>query len=220
MSFQLPKRDQRIAVVGHTGSGKTQFAAWVLSHHRLDATPWIVIDYKHDKLLNSIDKVRRLNVGANIPKKAGLYLVQPLPSQEDEVENLMWRIWKQGDTGLYIDEGHMLPNKGALAALTTQGRSLGIPMIVLTQRPRWTSRFVFSEADYISAFHLTYPDDRTFIAGIFGIDHRSKMEQLEKYHSRYHSIAEHTTYRLKPVPDADSIRKRIESQLRPNTWGL
>jgi hypothetical protein len=214
--FKLPRHDQRLAIVGHTGSGKTQFAAWVLSHQNLSARPWVIVDYKHDALLNSIDKIRELPVTAKrIPRKGGLYITHPLPSEEDEIESLMWKIWARGNTGLYIDEGHMLPNRGALAAIATQGRSLGIPMIVLTQRPRWTSRFVFSEADYISAFHLTYPDDRRFVAGILNAD---LSEPLPEYHSRYHSIAKHTTYNLLPVGNADSIRNRIENQLRPHTW--
>lgn len=178
--------------------------------------PWVVIDYKHDALLNSIAKTRELPVtAARIPKNPGVYIVHPLPSQEDEVEALLWKVWQKGNTGVYIDEGHMLPNRGALAALATQGRSLGIPMITLTQRPRWTSRFVFSEADYISAFHLTYPDDRRFVSGILDSDLN---EPLPEYHSRYHSISKHTTYNLLPVPKADSIRNRIESKLRPHTW--
>jgi hypothetical protein len=118
-SLALPRPDQRLSVVGHTGSGKTQFAAWVLSNAPLDKMPYVVIDYKHDGLINRIRKSRELEITGKAPKKAGLHIVHPLPHQESEMEDFLWKIWENGKTGLFIDEAHMLPNKGALQALLT-----------------------------------------------------------------------------------------------------
>ena len=213
--FRLPGDTDRISVCGHTGSGKTIFANWLLSHQPLDRKRWIVIDYKYDDFLNSINKTRELEVDARLPKHPGLYIVHPHPSQEDEVEALLWKIWENGNIGVYIDEAHMLPNKGALKSLLTQGRSKHIPMIVLTQRPAWTSRFVFSEANYYSVFQLVDPEDKKRVRAFINDD---LAEPLPEFHSRYHDVRKNRTFLMKPVPPIETIRERIESRLKPNTW--
>lgn len=216
-AFRFPKSDQRVAVVGHTGSGKTLMAAWLLSHSNIASRPWVVIDYKKDKFLNSLRNIRELSLRGDVPRKAGLYIAHPLPTDQDQVEDFLWKVWQRGKTGVYVDEGHMLPNKKAFQALLTQGRSKQIPMIVLTQRPVWTSRFVFSEADHVSAFHVQFPDDRRFMAGLMNSDID---ERLPEYHSRWHDVANATTFRLHPVPPPDMLKENISSLLRPNTWWL
>jgi hypothetical protein len=214
-AFRLPKLDQRISIVGHTGSGKTVFAAWVLSHAPLQRMPAIIIDYKYDKLLNSIQKTEEIRMDKKLPSRPGLYITHPVPHEESEVEDFMWKIWEKGNTLVYVDEAHMLPDRGALRALLTQGRSKRIPMIVLTQRPSWTSRFTFSEADHVAAFHLQYPDDKRFISGLLD---RDMKKPLPQFHCHYHIVADHSNFVLRPVPDGDTIRARIEARLRPRTW--
>lgn len=215
-AFKLPGDTDRISVVGHTGSGKTVFASWVLSWQPLDRKRWIVIDYKYDELLNSISKAQDLDVTVRkLPKKPGLYIVHPHPAEEEEVEKLLWKIWETGNTGLYIDEAHMIPNRSALKSLLTQGRSKRIPMIVVTQVPKWTSRFVFSEANYYSVFQLNDPEDRKRVRSFIRED---LDEALPEYHSRYHDVKKNITFIMRPVPQIETIRDRIESRLKPNTW--
>ena len=79
-SFRLPNFHQRTAIIGRTGSGKTQFGAWLLSHAPFDKQPYVMIDYKGDDLLNSIDRVREIGL-KEVPKHAGLYTIRPTPSE-------------------------------------------------------------------------------------------------------------------------------------------
>jgi hypothetical protein len=59
-------------------------------------------------------------------------------------------VWAQENTGIYIDEGYMLGVRNpALNACLTQGRSKRIEMMILSQRPVWMSKFVFSESNYL-----------------------------------------------------------------------
>lgn len=212
--FRLLKADQRVSIVGHTGSGKTWLAAWMIGRSgHLPKMPVIVIDYKFDKLLNDIEGARELKLNAKIPKRAGLYIVHPMPKQDSMVEDMLWKIWEKGNTMVYTDEAHMLPDDGALQALLTQGRSKHIPMITITQRPRWTSRFIFSEADYHAAFHLVYPDDRKFVSGLFDAD----LGNLPRYHSAYHVVSDHRNFLLKPVPDAPVLKNALSDQIKPRT---
>ena len=213
--FALPRNDQRISIVGHTGSGKTWLAAWIIGRGGyLPRMPVVVIDYKFDKLLNSVEGAQELKLTAKAPSRPGMYLVHPMPKEDVAVEDMLWKIWEKGNTLVYTDEAHMLPDEGALQALLTQGRSKKIPMITITQRPRWTSRFIFSEADYHAAFHLVYPDDRKFVSGLFNAD----LHGLPEYHSAYHVVAKHKNFLLKPVPNDNVLREMLASQIKPRTF--
>lgn len=212
--FHLPNRTQRIAIIGRNGSGKTQAAAWILSQAAFDKQPYVIIDYKYDALLNNIPRIKEIGVNSSIPRHPGLYIVHPRPSETEEVEDFMERVWARERTGVYIDEAHMLPSKGAFQALLTQGRSKRIPMIVLTQRPAWVSKFVFSEANFYYVFHLNDRQDRKRIEEFVPIT----MDQpLPRYHGWYHEVDNYSTFHLRPVPDAGTILGKF-SDRQPRSW--
>lgn len=211
-TFRLPRDDQRIAVMGRTGSGKTQFAAWLLSEASIDRMPWVIFNTKRDKLLLQIPHVEEIGLHEKVPKAPGLYMVSPTPSEDEETEAFLWKIWTKEKTGVYADEAYMIPEKGAYNALLTQGRSKRIPMINLVQRPAWVSRFVFSEADYYSVFHLIDRKDHERVRGFAPIDFS---QEIPEYHSWYHDVAQHATFGLRPVPDGDTILERFEDRLKP-----
>src|SRR5215472_11393497 len=107
--FRYPNTHQRVVVMGKTGSGKTQFGAWMLSEAPFNRQPYIIVDYKRDALLGATDRIREIGLN-ELPKHPGLYIVRPLPKIDDEnVENWLWRVWRKGRTGLYFDETYMIP---------------------------------------------------------------------------------------------------------------
>lgn len=75
--IKYPTDTERITIIGKTGSGKTQGAAWLLSGRSYTSKPWIVFDYKYDTLLNEIPGTKHIEVGSKLPKKPGLYLTHP-----------------------------------------------------------------------------------------------------------------------------------------------
>jgi DNA helicase HerA-like ATPase len=156
--LRLPNDTQRIAIVGRTGSGKTYAAAWHLSKRNFDTMPWIIFDFKYDPLLQNLGAIE-LPLGT-LPDKPGLYIVHPFPDDKEGIDNYLWQIWKHENIGVFIDEGYMVGDSSAFRAILTQGRSKRIPMIILSQRPVWLSRFVFSEADFFQVFQLNILNDR------------------------------------------------------------
>lgn len=211
-SFRLPGLTHRTTVIGRTGSGKTVLGAWLLSEQAFDKQPFIIIDYKLDDLLNSVDRIQEIGLN-EIPKHAGLYIVHPEPVNDDDaIEDWMRRVWARGRTGLYIDEAYMLPDKGALQSIYTQGRSKRIPVITLTQRPKWLSRFAFSEADFFALFHLQDADDRLAARRITSLDSE---DMMEKYWSRWRDVSEGAAYILKPAPSPEIVQQRIHDRLKP-----
>lgn len=212
--FRLPTNSQRTAVIGRTGSGKTQFGAWLLSRSPFDLQPYVMVDFKGEQLFADLDRVREIGL-RDVPKKPGLYVIRPLPHQEEEVEEWLWRIWSAENIGLYLDEGYGIPDKGAFRAILTQGRSKRIPVICLTQRPSWISRYVFSEADFYAVFHLNDHRDRLTVQAFTPKERMNLKNRLPKYHAYWYDVGQDNVFQMQPVPEASEIVDAIDSRLSP-----
>lgn len=211
VKFVFPNDTQRCVIVGRTGSGKTQAGIWQLSHRDYDRKPWVVFDFKGDELIADIDGAYSLELGDPIPVKPGLYVVQPTHDQEKEVEEFMWRILQATNTGVFIDEGYMVgKNNRAFRTILTQGRSKRIPVIILTQRPVWMDRFVFSEAEFFQIFQLNQRQDLKNVNEFIPYD---ITERLPDYHSYYYNATNNTIMKCAPVPDRDVILDTFDAKL-------
>lgn len=207
----FPDDTQRLVIVGTTGSGKTHAALWHLCRRNYDVKPWIVYDFKGDDFIQSIPGTFALDVHASPPEHPGIYIVNPIPDEDDEaVSDQMTEIWKATDIGVFVDEGYMIArsNKG-FRRLLVQGRSKHIPMIVCSQRPVWMDRFVFTESEFKQVFRLQSSDDMKKMQD--EIPH--KMERLEKRWSWYYNGPDDDLRRLRPVPDQDAIRRIFDMKL-------
>lgn len=212
--MRLPSSQQRIAIVGRTGSGKTVAGLWHLSNANYLSQPWVVIDYKGDEHINAIENAQYIGL-KDTPKKPGIYIVQPEPDDE-EIFPFLTNIWRRGNTGVYIDEGYMVSeNKQAekrFRTLLTQGRSLHIPMIVLSQRPSWISRFVWTEADFYQIFHL---NDDADVARVQSFLPKGAYKRLPDFHSVYYDVNKDALDYLSPVPSPDDILDSFAERLKP-----
>jgi hypothetical protein len=201
MTVRLPSNNHRLAILGRTGSGKTQAGVFHLSRRNYTEMPWLVFDFKGDRLINSIPGKIDVPLG-KVPTKPGVYITHPLPDQEEEVDALLWQAWARENVGLYFDEGYMVANSKAFRAVLTQGRSKNVPVIFLSQRPSWISKFALSEADMLQVFELSIPDDRKRVREIFaGYPDRF----AEKYQSAYYDVSEDESVILNPVPETKEI---------------
>lgn len=202
---RLPTDQQRIAIVGRTGSGKTRAGMWHLSQRDFHNMRWVIVDYKGDDLI-AASPAQEIDFTKPIKKtmrENGLYVIRPLPEVDDEdVELFLRQIWMTGNTGVYVDEGYMLPDGVSLRGLLTQGRSKHIPMIILSQRPVWMSRFVFSEADFYQLFHLNDKRDKQSIGAFMPEKAKGR---LPDYHSWYYDVGKDDLVTLGPVPDDKGI---------------
>jgi hypothetical protein len=212
MDIQFPDDTQRITIIGKTGSGKTQGAAWLLSHRSYTEKPWVILDFKYDSLLNQIPGTEEINVSDKLPKKPGLYIAHPTPRDVLAVEDFLWRVHARGDTGLFLDEGYMIPDRSeSFQAILTQGRSKHIPVMTLTQRPTWLTRFAFSEADYIQLFGLTDTRDIKTVKQFMPLPIEQRLPG--QYHSWWWDNARNYKAVLQPVPSADYILGTFHSRL-------
>jgi hypothetical protein len=179
-----------------------------------------MIDYKRDKLLNSID--RRQRIGFNtVPTKPGLYHLTANPiSDDDAMEAWLMKVWRKTNIGLYIDEALRMPTRqtGAYETILTQGRALNIPVISLSQRPVDLSRYAFSETNHVAVFRLTDMRDRKKVAEY--IPALDPNYELPEYHSVWYGVDKNRKFVLTPTPVADEILKTFSWRLQPRRRAL
>lgn len=212
-TFRFPRSSDRVFVCGQTGSGKTFGGVWVLSNMDIDARPWIVLDFKNDDLINGISKAQNLEYGDPLPTKPGIYILKCRPEDNERLHELFERILSRGDIGVYVDEGLVIgQNNAGFNACLTQGRSLGIPMIILSQRPVKCSTWILSESTFWMVFFLIKKSDREKVADDTPLP-INYTESLEEHCSYWYDVKKRALFKLKPVPDEVELLARIDAKL-------
>lgn len=208
--FKLPDDSQHTTIIGRTGSGKTQLAAFLLSQANFDEMPYIIVDYKGDALLNSVG-AKAISIHADPPREPGLYIAHAIADADDEAMNgFLWKIYAQENTGIYFDEGFMVAKLPALGPILMQGRSKKIPCFIVSQRPSWMNRHAFSEASHFAVFHLNDRRDQMKVKEFF---RNYKEDRIEKYHAQWYDVNQDENFTLQPVPNADTIRNTFVEKL-------
>lgn len=210
-SFRLPDKSDRTCIFGRTGSGKTTLATWLLSEADFDKRPYLIIDYKREKIFGRLQKagaIRELDPG-DVPRSKGLHVIRPIPEDDDEaVTESLWKLWNRGNAGLYIDEGHLTPNSSALKSILVTGRSLGIQTTYISQRPVWIPHEAYSEAQHHVVFDLNDEDDRK-IVGRFAMPEGRRVPNMPNHCCFWHDVGQAKRFSLDPVPREDILRARI-----------
>lgn len=114
--------------------------------------------------------------------------IEIYPKPEDQAQvfyEVMEKAYEKHGWCIYIDEAFHLHKHGKwmqdeLEKLLTQGRSLGISMVMGTQRPVWISRFSLSEVSHKISFWCEGRDRKT-LRDEFGDGHYNAISHLGKY---------------------------------------
>ena len=220
--FQFPATDEHTTIVGRNGCGKTRLGCFLLGKRDLKSERWVALDFKGDDLLNSIERAIVLE-SDKVPEKPGLYVKQFRRASDDEINDFLWGIWEDEDTGVYIDEGYFVPQgeDGAYKGLLTTGRSKRTPVITLSQRPVRISRFAFSEVSHLAVFDLNDRRDWKTLDEVLPqgftdwLPSQFPGPKLPRFHSRWYDVKRDAGFIVTPVPEADEIRELINSQLEP-----
>ncbi len=210
----LPNDSNRVTIIGSTGSGKTQAGVWHLSLRSWQRMPWVVVDYKRDKLLAQLPWAGELSYGDRIPKKPGLYVIHPHPDDTEEMDKFLTKVWEREKTGLLVDEAMMLGQyNGGFKAILTQGRSKTLPVIALTQRPVSAEVHLFTDSEYYQLFRLNTAKDERHITNLVG---RQDNKMLPDYHSVWYDVVRHQGQTWKPVTKNDVILENFHRRSRPD----
>jgi len=211
MPFILPSDSQRTVIIGRTGSGKTQFGAWLLSEVHQPNDRRFILDFKLDDLLNDIPGLQEYKLGSKLPEKPGLYITHPQSNEDEKVERFFWDIHRQENSGLFLDETYMVDRESAaFRAILTQGRSKRIPVIMCTQRPVEISRFCFSESEHKCLFDLDDDRDKKTVREFMPVRNKvgkviRDLPDLPPYHSYWYNSLNKQTTIMAPAPDKGKI---------------
>jgi hypothetical protein len=224
--FEGPGPEDRVTIVGMTGSGKSTFGMWLFAEYAdFQRKPWVFIDYKREALINvalSEKMMKPLKMGSQLPDVAGIWVIHAESGQgPDPMNDFLMRIYNQGNIGVVVDETTMIPNTrgdgntgGPYQTLLSQGRSKIIPVWSLSQRPAFINRMAFTENNYFCAFRLKSEDDNDKI--MKEIPKRSKNYDLvwdeDNYYprgheSRWYDANRDINFKLKPCPPPEEILK-------------
>lgn len=210
--FTFPGRSHRTTIIGRTGSGKTQAGVWHLSNAEITLQPFVLVDFKRDKLINRIPYLQPATYD-KLPEKPGLHMLHTSIDELDQLDDFFSNILEAENIGLFIDETYPIgKNSKPFNMILTQGRSKNIQTFCLTQRPSWISKFVFSESDYFQVFHLNMRDDEKVVEDMTPLD---LSVTLPKYTSHWHDVSENRNFRLLPVPDSETLLAKFEERLKP-----
>jgi hypothetical protein len=215
--MRFPDDSERLVIVGASGSGKTQAGLWHLSHRAFHERPWIVYNFKDDASIDGIPGATQLGLD-ELPAAPGVYVARPMPGDEEQLEYQFDRIWKRENIGLFVDEGYMVgQHSDSFRRLLIQGRSKHIPMIILSQRPRWMDTFVFTEANYWQVFRLQWARDRATVQEYVPSGEIEK--RIPRYFSHYYDVSENELTPLRPVPQMTAIHGTFGRRLRRRKTG-
>jgi DNA helicase HerA-like ATPase len=218
MSFRFPGGDARTTVIGATGTGKTTCGVWLLSNQRFDKRPWIVVDFKREGIFDyiGIPPIRHIGLTERIPRKPGLYLVSPRPDEDDALEAWLWKVWERENTGLFVDEASLMPDRDAFRAILQQGRSKRIPLIACTQRPVDVKRGLFSEASYFCIYRMADRRDYKTVEGFVPADLSAP---LPVHHWHWYDVQKNKLMHMGPVPRPETVAASVRERIpHIETW--
>lgn len=223
MPPRMPGQENRTVVIGRTGTGKTVAGMYHLSRQDFSyetGMPWLVIDFKLDRKVNSIPGLVDIDY-SYVPKEKdrGLFIIHPRPKdiqrpgprEDSPLESYLWKIWERQSIGIFVDESYMLGDMSALNTILTQGREIHMPMILCTQRPVWVTRFAFSEATFFQVFDLNDADDQNRVESFTPINFDDG--KLPKFNSWWYDVEENELVQFKPVPNTPKILETFREVL-------
>jgi hypothetical protein len=178
----------------------------------------MIFDFKAERVFDAVGMppIEEWSLANKPPRQKGVYLASPLPTQHDEVEAFLWRVFERGNIGLYIDEAALMPDSGAFQAVLQQGRSKRIPVIACTQRPVNVHRAVFSEASFYCVYRLADKRDYKVVEGFVPANLGAP---LKPYHWRWYDVAANRLLTMAAVPPPAQVAEQLRLAIPPQrTW--
>jgi len=214
--FRL-RPDERWAIVGKSGSGKSVFARWIDHQYYKANWPVVIIDpkkryvdaalgdaFSHDPATSSIAKPFRIMDGLfNPDAKCQIYL-PTFPAMADATLNrLFFALLERGGVVLHIEDMSQVANESkspiGLTALMTDGRAAEVVMLMCAQRPVGIPRNMVDQAENFVFFRMPDIDDRTRASKILG-DKRVETTILPKRYFWYLHEGDDYPTKFSPLP--------------------
>ena len=155
------KQGEHVAIIGDTGTGKSQLMTLLVEHR--DST--IVTLTKHDPSIKWEGTKTKEAADITAARSRRWVLRPTYETQRVEIARMFEATWKQRGWALFLDETYYIARQLKLEKLLerhlTQGRSMGLTLIMGAQRPVDISRFVLSSCTHLIVFRQDGRDAKT-----------------------------------------------------------
>jgi DNA helicase HerA-like ATPase len=203
---------ERWIIMGKTGSGKSEFAKYLL-RIIAEKMPVVIIDPKEfwlgkypqwemkRKMPGTIDKPHLIQ---SFNPKWRVQLLQPDADDPDDerLSRLCYDVLKHGNVFLYFDEtediatAHTIPRH--IRRIWKTGRALGVGAWVSTQAPTGIPKIFKSQAEHFVTLKVGDEDIET-VAALLHAD-REEVRGLKPYEWLYYNTRMDFAERQSPVP--------------------
>lgn len=176
--------DQRVTIIGQTGSGKSVLSRFLLEGMREKKWRVVIVDPKHDwmKYLGktykyaegkSLGTINSPVLVTEFNPKLAVQIFHPL-EWDKQCEAFFKGVIATRDTIVYIDEITQLASAVVvpreLKIIWTQGRSLNIGAWCGTQRPRGIPLMIKDQSEIWFLFRVNSIDDRKVVKGYLPVE--------------------------------------------------
>lgn len=185
------QQGEHLSIIGDTGSGKTYLESHLLSVESGYRDYVIVLKSKADPDDRENWRGYKFIRSASDIGLGDRYFLHPAPdNQRSEFATVLRMAYLQGGWTVVIDElyfaEHELRLGQAVNTLLTQGRSLGVTVVVGMQRPVLVSRFALSQCTHTFCFSQEGRDAKT-VAEATTPRLAATVESLKRYQFAYYN---------------------------------
>jgi energy-coupling factor transporter ATP-binding protein EcfA2 len=171
------QRGEHYALIGPTGQGKTTMMMHLLPQHPYTA---VIATKPQDVMLDALTQMgyqryptwRSLSV-EHVPNRLiwpDISQIRQLDKQRNEIRKALHAIYQEGGWTCVIDElwyiVQMLRLELEVKMLLLQGRSLGISMLMATQRPAFVPLEVYDQSTHLMFWRDTDETNTRRLSGI------------------------------------------------------
>ncbi|MFH1972956.1 MAG: hypothetical protein ABIJ18_05785 [archaeon] len=191
------KSNSRVLICGKTGSGKTYLVKTLVPKY-----PRVL--FFDPKCENSDIKgfktssLREVKYQMNQKKFTIIY--QPENFDRDLWNQLCGLVFSSGNMTLIMDETERLVTPRVESnheKIIRMGRSRGIGVIHLVQRPTYLDNYILSEAEFYFVFQLNLESDKKKIKGVIG--DFDALDNIPQYHYMFYDVIENKPRICKPI---------------------
>ena len=174
LQFNFQAYEEKITIVGASGSGKS-YLANVIMKSLNGVAVWVFdpnfqFHSSRAMVFNDLKELLKVYDGA----KRGHYILQPHDNSENTFRRFNSEAFKRGNLVIIEDEIHNFCTKQKMIKEFNQvilsGRPRGISVISISSRPASCPNHVLSNSKHVFAFKLNLESDVKFLEGFLGSD--------------------------------------------------